>query len=103
MLTKRDYEQALQSQNACNLSGIVRSLAEVTNRIWDEVRANGGGTDEVNQHPICRMYAEQIAFLSGASFSDSTSYIQADMACREAIKAFDAPVVDVFEEEGVCV
>jgi len=55
MLTKWDYQQALQSQNACNLSGIVRALADVTNRIWDEVRANGGGTDDVNRHPICRL------------------------------------------------
>jgi len=99
MLTKWDYQQALQSQNACNLSGIVRALADVTNRIWDEVRANGGGTDDVNRHPICRLYAEQIAFLSGASFGDSDTYIQADIACREAIAAFDAPAVDVFEEE----
>jgi len=99
MLTKRDYQDALDSQCACNLSGIVRTFSEVTRRIWDEVRANGGGTDDVNRHPICRLYAEQIAFLSGASFGDSETYIQADIACREAIAAFDAPAVDVFEEE----
>ena len=98
MLTKWDYQQALDAQSACNLSGIVRTFSEVTRRIWDEVRANGGGTDDVNKHPICRMYAEQIAYLSGASFGDSGSYILADIACREAIAAFDAPAVDVFEE-----
>ena len=59
-----DYELALGSQKACNLTAIVRSLAQVTEEIWAEAKRKGKGTDYVNAHPICRLYAEQIHFLA---------------------------------------
>lgn len=86
MLTRRDYQNALDAQTACNLSGIVRSLAEVTDRIWAEARAAGGGTEFVNRHPISRLYAEQIAFLTGAA-GGYDAYHEASEACREGALA----------------
>lgn len=71
-LTLHDYEMALESQSACNLSGIVKSLALVMDRIWEEARAAGQGTEWVNTHCICRLYAEQIYHLS--SGNKDTSY-----------------------------
>ncbi len=67
-LTSKDYTDAIHSQNACNLSGIVHSLSRVLPAIWED----SNGTEEVNNHPIVRMYAEQIAFLSsGIEYSNA--------------------------------
>jgi len=73
-LTKEDYERALLSQSACNLSGIVHGLSEVLPRIWEE----SNGTAETNEHPIVRLYAEQIMHLS-----TRRDYFEADKLCRE--------------------
>ena len=71
-LTERDYEDAMHSQSACNLSGIVHSLSRVMPKIWIEAGEKGEGTDYVNQHPIVRLYAEQIMHLSGKrEYSDA--------------------------------
>lgn len=82
------YQHALDAQSACNLSGIVRQFARDTEAIWEEVRANGGGTDAVNKHPVSRLYAEQIAFLSGSGMGDVDSYHVAYEACIEKSKQF---------------
>lgn len=83
-LTIRDYEDAL-AQNACNLSGLVKSLARVTDKIWEEARSKNKGTDYVNHHPIVRLYLEQLNFLNenndqDDSWSTSMSY------CEDKIK-----------------
>ena len=80
-LEPRDYEQALQCQDACNLSGIVHTFSKVMSKIWDEARARNQGTEWVNQHPIAVMYATQVASLSGASTLD-TNYFAIDEFCR---------------------
>ena len=85
--TTHDYQTALHAQSACNLSGIVRALAEITERLWEEARALGKGTEHVNQHPISRLFAEHIAFLSGAGTpSDAASYAAAYKACVRGAK-----------------
>lgn len=66
-LGPNDYKLALASQSACNLTGIVIAFAQVLPKIWAEVRAEGGGTDQVNTHPISILYAAQISFLAGAA------------------------------------
>ena len=68
---KRAYEMALLSQSACNLSGLVHSLAEAMELIWEEARNQGQGTDYVNTHPIVRLYVEQMTFLCRADYSAS--------------------------------
>ena len=73
-MTRNDYQKALDSQSACNLSGIVHSLSEVISRIWEEAQEKGKGTDWVNSHPICRLYAEQIYHLtSGTTWENAYS------------------------------
>jgi len=79
-----DYDKALQAQSACNLSGVVFSFAEIMQRICDQGREEGHGSDWRNKHPICRLFAEQIAHLSGAGTPMSTiapSYSKAYDAC----------------------
>jgi len=88
-LTQRDYKTALDIQSACNLSGIVFEFARVMHRICDDTRDQG--TDAKNHHAICRMYAEQIAYLSGGgSCTDSDSYGKAYDTCSE-IARFGLP------------
>ena len=83
-LSAMDYQFALDSQTACNLSGIVHSLSRTVKLIWDEALANNLGTDYVNTHPICRLYAEQISFLSGGGCCfDSETYSVAYRLCAE--------------------
>lgn len=74
LLTKTDFENAVQSQNACNLAGIVYTLASIMPRIWNEARARGLGTKWVNEHPICALFAEQISHLSGCGMTNNEKY-----------------------------
>ena len=86
------YRNALDIQSASNLSGIVFQFARDMEQINAEVRANGGGTEQVNKHPVCRLYAEQIAWLTGAgSCSSHATYVRAHDACQRKV-----------EEEGQC-
>ena len=73
-LHANDYKDALGSQTVCNLSGIVFSFARVMQRICDDTN----GSDERNNHAICRLYAEQIAFLTS-----SKGYSEAHNECEQ--------------------
>ena len=74
MLDKKDYQDAISVQNACNLSGVVKSFARVMDKIWDEARELNKGTDWVNRHPIVRLYIEQLMFLNHDGMGNSDSY-----------------------------
>ena len=81
------YQNALDIQTGSNLSGIVFQFARDMKEINEEVRALGGGTGAVNEHPVCRLYAEQIAWLSGAgSCSSHRSYLRAYAECERKAK-----------------
>lgn len=59
------YADAIQVQDACNLSGVVKSWAEAMDAIWAEARAQGKGTDYVNTHPVNVLYADKVYSLTG--------------------------------------
>lgn len=80
--TQRDYQMALDSQSACNLSGLVHSLAEVMPRIWE----TASGTAEVNRHPIVRLYVHQMAFLANVDTDGYQGYSAASDACKVGAK-----------------
>jgi hypothetical protein len=84
MLTTKDYEFAMLSQGAVNLSGLVRSLAEVTERIWAEAHAKGQGTEYVNTHPIVRLYVEQITFLCRTPYHEAHEAVAREITDRKA-------------------
>jgi hypothetical protein len=85
------YRNALDVQDASNLSGVVYQFARDMKVICEEVRASGGVTEDVNRHAVCRLYAEQIAHLSGAGVtSDSKSYRQAYDICHAKAEKQDA-------------
>lgn len=58
-------QDALDVQNACNLSGVVYSLATCVGDLWEEARRLKKGTDWVNQHPIVQMYVDKLSSLTG--------------------------------------
>ena len=57
-------EDALLSQSACNLSGIIHAWSRHLSVLWDIANTYGYGTDWVNEHPINRLFVEQAAYLS---------------------------------------
>ena len=59
------YTQALAVQDACNLSGVVKSFSRLLDEIWEEVRLTNGGTNEVNEHPVCILFCDKMAQLAG--------------------------------------
>jgi len=63
-LSAEDFRLAADSNSACNLSGIVYAFANIMPRIWAEAQRVGGGTRYVNEHPISRLFAEQIEVLT---------------------------------------
>jgi hypothetical protein len=75
-LTEADWADAYMSQSACNLSGLVFSWARIMHRLNNSVRLEKGGTDQVNRHPINRLFAEQVSFLT-SPMSWTESYRQA--------------------------
>ena len=62
------YAKALLSQQACNLSGLIRALAQDMDEIWAETRREGLGTDDVKEHPVIRLYLEPMVHLNKAGF-----------------------------------
>lgn len=64
MIDPKHYHDALLVQSACNLSGVIFSFCEAMKAISEESNRVGGGTDWKNSHPIARLYAEQIYFLT---------------------------------------
>ena len=64
MLNKDHYKQALDIQNACNLSGVVFTFAKVMQAICDEAHEQGQGTDWKNSHSICVLFADKITSLT---------------------------------------
>ena len=81
---KRHCRDAIQVQDACNLSAVVHSMDETISDLWSMARALGKGTDWVNNHPICRLYASKIAHLTGmlASANTLAFHAEAEELCR---------------------
>jgi len=80
-LTKDDYKLAIDVQSACNLSGVVFSFSRVMNKICKEAEKNKHGTDWKNNHPICRLFAEQIYHLTREK-----DYFEAHNECDNFLK-----------------
>lgn len=62
MITPKDYDSALHVQSAPNLRAILRSMTDIADR-----------SDGCFGHPVLRMYAEQVMFLTGG-MGDQASY-----------------------------
>jgi len=65
-------QQALDVQDASNLSGVVASFAKVLDDLWQHATAIGHGTEWVNQHQITRAFTSKLVALSGWRLGDGT-------------------------------
>ena len=83
MLTKIDYEWAIQAQNACNATGVVYSLHGVMSKLIQDHHLS---TDEVNQHPIVILYLNHINFLAGLPMVPYERFNAAMDYCLEQIE-----------------
>ena len=64
MVETNMYQEALDVQNASNLSGVAHSLANITSKVWAEVRETGG-TEDVNKHPVIILFLDKMNQLAG--------------------------------------
>lgn len=77
---KRAAQDALDVQNACNLSGVVHAFS----RAMAVIRENTNGTAEANHHPIAVLFADKIASLTGSQMGNE--YGKAYAACVKIVK-----------------
>lgn len=79
-------QNALDVQCACNLSGVVHSFSRDITQLWDICRAvTGQGTDWVNTHPACILYADKIVSLSSAGVTTGDNYSNAWSHCWDVV------------------
>ena len=70
-LEERIATEALQIQNACNLSGLVFAFASAMQVICElSHRGGNAGTEFKNRHPVVVMWVSKLDSLSGASDMD---------------------------------
>ena len=60
MLTPSDYRDAIQVQDACNLSGVVLAWARLMEKVCQEANETGKGTDWKNSHPLNVLFASKV-------------------------------------------
>jgi hypothetical protein len=98
MLTKSDYQAALDVQSAVNLSGVVFKFADIMKRICveaypEDLGAPNKGTEWKNHHPIVRLFAETIINKSGGGTGTFRSYSEASDFCTAVVEGRHACLV----------
>ena len=88
-LSATTWQQALDSQSACNLSGLAHFLV----RALGELRADGlNGTDALNTHPLVKLVVAQMAYLAYGTFDCGAGNLWLQAYQMVEIEA-DQPVV----------
>lgn len=82
-------KEALDVQDACNLSAVVHTFSKVVTELRELMRDVGTfSTDNFNRHPIIIMYSSKIASLCGSEnateFSSAYAWVE-DMAGKRPI------------------
>jgi hypothetical protein len=76
--------EAIQIQDACNLSGLVIGFARTIRRLRVLLEAEGqGGTTQINRHPVCVLWIDKFASLSGRDFSLAYDWAKCELAAVE--------------------
>ena len=64
-ISKETWQRGIDSQSACNLSGLAHFLPS----LLDELRESGtNDTDALNRHPLVRLVVAQMAYLAFGNF-----------------------------------
>ena len=72
-------KDALQVQDACNLWGVINGF----NRAMDSLDKLTNGTTERDNHPICKLWADKIAHLTGTQSIGNDSVMAAYTECHK--------------------
>lgn len=85
MRTIKDLaREALDVQDACNLSGVVHAFSRCMTELRVILEAEGKfSTDKLNTHPIAIMYSSKIASLTGSEDKFSHAY---NWVCDQGVK-----------------
>lgn len=70
MTVQQAAQQALEVQNACNLSGVVKSFEAILVEVLWPAGHQSGGTAWVNQHPISKLFASKISDLTRVEYGN---------------------------------
>lgn len=80
MTLQQAAQQAIDVQDACNLSGVLGSFKNIVfDVLWPEARRIGKGTDWVNRHPIVTLFLDKLAHLNGTQ----------NLSASDSIRAYD--------------
>lgn len=79
--------EACDVQNACNLSGVVRTYAEVLSALRDLPECTGNAW--LHSHPIAIAFADKIASLTGIQYFNATA-IEAHNACGRLVERIES-------------
>ena len=83
MTIQQAARQALDVQDACNLSGVVFVFARCVQAICDNPEQQKAGTRERNQHPIVTMFLLKLCELNGCGSTLHPTYEAAEARCKE--------------------
>lgn len=75
------FRDALDVQDACNLSGVSAAFARIVKEVAVEVYANNGSTSDVWKDPAVILFASKIASLTNCEAWDTLA--KAHAACEE--------------------
>ena len=78
-------QEALDVQDACNLSGVVHGWSRSMSRLYEILREQKefSGTDQVNHHPINQLWASKVQDLAGMGLSDYEAFSKAYMEVKQ--------------------
>ncbi len=68
MIPVSRWQEALDIQDASNLSGLVHSFPQILDDIWTEAREKGLGTEFVNTHPLVILWLDKLNSLARIQF-----------------------------------
>lgn len=85
MRTIKDLaREALDIQDACNLSGVVHAFSRCMTELRPLLEAEGKfSTDKLNNHPIAVLYSSKIASLTMSEDKFSSAY---NWVCDQGVK-----------------
>jgi len=87
-------KEALDCQNASNLSGLAHTFSRVVTDLREIARAEGWeSTEKINTHPIVIVWVCKLANLATADGSDTD--IHNAFRCVEDIACIEKPIVTI--------
>jgi hypothetical protein len=87
MTIKEAAQTAIDIQDACNLSGVLRAYSEAVHAVFTAA----DNTEARNRHPVSICFASKVADLAGIGSLDIDTFGEAFHACQELVDASKTP------------